>query len=82
MVGSIGLYWSGSEEDWEGPCNEIRSSHTFPAGFCMDGCVPAGCLSGSAAVSLSELVSGGRGCEAGRVGGAALRNNEGMVAKR
>jgi len=79
MMGETGPYWSGSEEDWEGPCRETRSSHTCPAGFCMEGCVAVGCLSGGNVVSLSELVSDGRGCEMDRVG--ALCNSEGGVAK-
>lgn len=33
-------------------------------------------------VSLSEIVSGGSGCEMDRVGGGALRDSEGTVAKK
>lgn len=47
----------------------------------MEGCATAGCLNGGATVSLSEMVSGGRGCEIDRVGGGALCDSEGMVAK-
>lgn len=47
----------------------------------MEGCVAVDCLSGGATVSLSEMVSGGRGCEIDRVGGGALCDSEGMVAK-
>lgn len=78
-MGEAEVYWSGREEDWEGSCREIRSSHTWPAGFCIVGCVAACCLSGGAAVSLSELVSGGRGCEKDLEGGALL---EGTAAKK
>jgi hypothetical protein len=47
----------------------------------MEGCAAAGCLSGGTTVNLSEMVSGGRGCEMDRVGGGAFCDSEGVVAK-